>query len=481
MASVKRARVGSPPPADAAASSGCQRHRLWPRECAVLRRELLKWFETHRRPLPWRLSTAKALEAAQSQDAATAAVTLSDAAYRVWVSEIMCQQTRIAAVLPYYERWMERWPTTKSLAAASLEEVNAVWSGLGYYSRAQRLLSAAQMVEEDYNGIMPSTASGLQRLPGIGVYTSHAIASVVYGEQKGVVDGNVIRVLTRLRVVGAVASSSVVSKFLQALADQIVCGSTPGAVNEAMMELGALVCTPKSPSCHQCPLATVCLANLGTQGLGDNIFHRYLLTPRKDCNLCGDTEAQGSPKREISFFPNKAKKKPSPVEEHVALIVTAFLPAVAEGRAAQRKYLVFRNPETGLLANMWRFAQFPDQKHSPQEEADLCLRLLGISLETPRRVGLAGTTKHVFSHVKHSYRAICVHYHGQAAEAITRHTFGGKWVSLSEFDQMGVSTNMRQVMKKHRDHCNIKASLLAPQVLASAAAAAPLFEQSSGP
>ncbi len=196
-----------------------------------LRRALLAWYDENRRDLPWRSDTDP---------------------YRVWVSEIMLQQTRVAAVLERYSRFMRRFPTVRTLAAAREASVLALWSGLGYYHRARRLHQAARLIARERKGIFPHTAEGWRTLPGIGRYTAAAIASIAFGEAVAVVDGNVERVLER--VFGGVEGREDAWQRAESLLDP----ERPGDFNQAMMELGATVCTPRIPQCPTCPLRVWC-------------------------------------------------------------------------------------------------------------------------------------------------------------------------------------------------------------------------------
>jgi len=206
---------------------------------AKLRKELLTWYTHNRRDLPWR----------HSRDP-----------YAIWVSEIMLQQTRVAVVVERYKAFLERFPSLVSLALAPEQDVLALWSGLGYYRRARMLHKAAQFVVSQRQGNLPVTAEELRLLPGIGAYTAAAIASIAHGEPVAVVDGNVERVLCRLQgwELGSRAGGSVLRRKIDALASQLVDPAHPGDFNQAMMELGATVCTPRNPSCSACPLAKTC-------------------------------------------------------------------------------------------------------------------------------------------------------------------------------------------------------------------------------
>jgi len=202
-----------------------------PRQRTLLRRRLLAWYDANKRDLPWR----------ENRDP-----------YRVWISEIMLQQTRVAAVIEYYARFLKRFPDVQTLAGARLDSVLAAWSGLGYYRRARMLHQAARKIVHDYGGIFPTTANGWHELPGIGRYTSAAIASIAFDEPVAVVDGNVERVLSRL------AGKNMTAKEAWSVADALLSRTRPGDFNQAMMELGATVCVPGEPKCLTCPLVEVC-------------------------------------------------------------------------------------------------------------------------------------------------------------------------------------------------------------------------------
>jgi A/G-specific adenine glycosylase len=199
--------------------------------------KLIAWYRVYARDLPWR----------RTRDP-----------YRIWISEVMLQQTRVAAAIPYYDRFLARFPTVEHLAAAQEEEVLAAWSGLGYYSRARNLLRAARQVVEA--GGFPDTHDGLRALSGIGDYTASAIASIAFGHPHAVLDGNVARVLARLRCEEGDVKSQGVRRRLGAVAQELMDPARPGDFNQAMMELGATVCVPGVPECGGCPVASHCQA-----------------------------------------------------------------------------------------------------------------------------------------------------------------------------------------------------------------------------
>ena len=208
-------------------------------EIPKIRRHLLAWYDINRRDLPWRATRDP---------------------YGVWVSEIMLQQTRVAAVIDRYQAFMMRFPTLADLAAAPEQDVLALWSGLGYYRRARMLQKAAQFVTDNLQGVLPRTSAELRKLPGIGVYTSAAIASIAHGEQVAVVDGNVERVLCRLAGwgEGGRTGAAVLRKRIEDRAAALVDPERPGDFNQAMMELGAVVCLPRNPQCLVCPVSAHC-------------------------------------------------------------------------------------------------------------------------------------------------------------------------------------------------------------------------------
>ena len=212
------------------------------------RKNLLGWFAEFHRDLPWR----------RTRDP-----------YRIWLSEIMLQQTRVAAAIPYYERFLERFPSVESLAGAPQEDVLRLWSGLGYYSRARNLQKAAQKIVAIHGGVFPSDPEHALALPGIGKYTAAAILSIAFQKKHAVLDGNVARVLARLNAVRGDLRANGTWPKLQKAADHLLAEQSPGDWNQAMMELGATLCTPRSPQCLLCPVGEFCEAR--KQGLADAI------------------------------------------------------------------------------------------------------------------------------------------------------------------------------------------------------------------
>jgi A/G-specific adenine glycosylase len=209
------------------------------RSLSAFRGQMLRWFQKSRRDLPWR----------GTRDP-----------YRVWLSEIMLQQTRVAAVVPYYQRFLQRFPHLRALADAPQEEVLRLWSGLGYYSRARNLQLAAQRIVAQHGGKFPRTEEEILALPGIGRYTKNAILSIAMGKSHAVLDGNVARVLARIHAVRGDLRETRRWKSLQKTADHLLDPNSPGDWNQAMMELGATICTPRAPQCPTCPAKSLCRA-----------------------------------------------------------------------------------------------------------------------------------------------------------------------------------------------------------------------------
>jgi len=217
-----------------------------PSTVAAIRKNIVVWFTRSSRDLPWRNKPTP---------------------YRVWVAEIMAQQTRMNTVLPYYRRFLRRFPTLKKLADAEIDEVLTLWSGLGYYRRARAMHQTARLVIKQHNGRMPADVDALRKLPGIGRYTAGAIVSIAFNRPAPILDGNVTRVLTRILDIDAPIEKSATKNQLWQIAEQLVPDDNPRAFNEGLMELGALVCTPRSPVCLECPLKRLCRARrMGTIG-----------------------------------------------------------------------------------------------------------------------------------------------------------------------------------------------------------------------
>jgi len=208
---------------------------------ANIQRAILEWYDQNKRNLPWRDSKNP---------------------YFIWISEVVLQQTRVEQGAPFFHRLIEAFPSVEALAAATEQEVLTVWKGLGYYSRARNLHKAAQEIITAHSGVFPREFLALKKLPGVGEYTAAALSSICFNQAIAAVDGNVIRVVSRLLDLSDPVETSQTARSITEFANEILSPTRPGDFNQAMMDFGSMVCTPKSPSCASCPLATVCLARI---------------------------------------------------------------------------------------------------------------------------------------------------------------------------------------------------------------------------
>ena len=311
---------------------------------------LTNWYPDHHRDLPWR----------RSRDP-----------YAIWISEIMLQQTRVAAVIPYYERFMKELPDVSALAAVADDRLNLLWQGLGYYSRAKNLKRAAKIVCDRYAGRMPDTYEALLSLPGVGSYTAGAIASIAYGERVPAVDGNVLRVYARVfNDPSDISDPAVKTRVFDEL--KAVMPADPGTFNQALMELGATVCVPNGqPLCGSCPLASACKAReAGTAGL----------------------------------LPNNRPKKPRAIEEK-----TVF--ALYDHGAP----LLLKRPDTGLLAGLY---ELPNVSGTLSTEK--AMEWLTAHELHPLGDLLSYSAKHVFTHIEWHMRVYAADVAGEGAAAFVR-------------------------------------------------------------
>lgn len=336
------------------------------------RESLYAWFRANKRGMPWRKKRTP---------------------YRVWVSEIMLQQTRIEQATPYYLAFIKRFPTVKSLALAPRNDVLKQWEGLGYYGRARKMHDAAQWMVQHNRGRFPKTHSELLALPGIGPYTAAAIASLALNLPHAVVDGNVVRVLSRLLALDERFDTGAGKKVFQAAATQCLDATNPGLHNEAMMELGALVCVPRKPQCAVCPLKKACSA-----------FQKHT---------------------QYDYPKRSPKKKVPHIEVGAGVILNK-----------RNQLLIAQRREADMLGGMW---EFPGGKCEPGEKMSACvarelMEELGITVATGSHVI---TVKHAYSHFTmnlHAYWAFIIKGTPKplACDAI-------KWVSLKRIDQYPMS------------------------------------------
>ncbi|MBI3270295.1 MAG: A/G-specific adenine glycosylase [Planctomycetes bacterium] len=339
---------------------------------------LTSWYRASHRDLPWRRTREP---------------------YRVWISEVMLQQTRVETVIPYFERFLARFPTVEALDAAPLEDVLKAWEGLGYYSRARNLHAAARELVLHHGGRLPTTAAALRELPGFGPYTSAAVASLAFGERTPVVDGNVLRVMARLLAVEVDPRGLHPRRRIDRALERAISGEDPSAFNQGLMELGALVCVPRSPRCPLCPLRADCTA--ARRGLQERL-------------------------------PVRPARRPVPTHEVLAAIVV---------RAG--KVLVVRRPRRGLLGGLW---EFPCGTRQRNESADVALQRglrekTGLALRRTQP-GPLTIVEHTFTHFHMTLVARACAAVGRVRPAADSEV---RWVTPAELAALPLSVPDRHV------------------------------------
>ncbi|MBL4953596.1 A/G-specific adenine glycosylase [Neobacillus sp. OS1-32] len=315
--------------------------------------DLISWFKKEQRNLPWR----------KDQDP-----------YKVWVSEVMLQQTRVDTVIPYFNRFIDWFPTIEDLATADEEKVLKAWEGLGYYSRVRNLQSAVKEVKETYGGVVPDSPEEISKLKGVGPYTAGAILSIAYGKPEPAVDGNVMRVLSRILSIWEDIARPSSRKIFEQAVRELISHEDPSAFNQALMELGALVCTPTSPACLLCPVREHCQAfDEGVQ----------------------------------SELPVKTKKTKT---RQVQLASAILL-------AGNGKILIHKRPSTGLLANLWEFPNV-EIAHPLEGERGHVEQLFNTATELSVTLGkVIGQVEHIFSHLLWNIKVYIGQIDGTFAES----------------------------------------------------------------
>ena len=334
---------------------------------------LLAWYDEHKRTLPWR----------GTKDP-----------YRVWVSEIMLQQTRVAAVIPYYERWMEELPAVEALAAVDEEKLMKLWQGLGYYSRARNLQKAAKVIMEQHNGLFPDTREALLKLPGIGEYTAGAVASIAFDRAVPAVDGNVLRVAARVANIAEDILDTKVKKKFQTWMEIAMPADRPGEYNQALMDLGATVCLPNGePLCESCPLRDICEAKkLGIQN-------------------------------ELPVRTKKAKRR---TEE-----MTVYLLLRGDAVALRKR------PDSGILAGLWEFPQVSGKMD--EDSAAEPLENWGLNpVDWKKKL----TAKHIFTHVEWHMTGYVVQVEGDCPGFI--------WADRDELEKLAVPSAFSKFLEEAR-------------------------------
>ena len=328
---------------------------------------LIQWFRENKRDLPWR----------QTKDP-----------YAVWVSEIMLQQTRVEAVKPYYIRFLQTLPTVKDLANADEEVILKLWEGLGYYSRVRNMQTAAMQIMEDFGGVFPANQKDLLSLKGIGSYTAGAVGSIAFGLPIPAVDGNVLRVMSRITADASDISLQITKKEWESRLAEIMPQECAGDLNQALMELGATVCLPNgAPKCEICPARMMCEAYKN-----------------------GLTEV----------LPVRAKKKARKIEERTVLLL------FQDGRIALRK-----RPDTGLLAGLWEYPNLPESLD--EASALLALAQMGLSAGS---IAPAGSAKHIFTHIEWDMKGYFADVTGETDDLF--------WADAAAFDAAAIPTAFKK-------------------------------------
>ncbi|MBB3065954.1 A/G-specific adenine glycosylase [Limibacillus halophilus] len=335
---------------------------------------LLAWYNRHARRLPWRAPPGAKPDP-----------------YRVWLSEIMLQQTTVVTVGPYFERFVARWPSVQALAASPLEEILTEWAGLGYYARARNLHRAAQMVTDKFDGRFPDDEAGLKSLPGIGDYTAAAIAAIAFDRPAAVLDGNIERVTSRLYAITEPLPG--VKPVLRRLVAEITPRQRPGDFAQAMMDLGAMVCQPARPRCLLCPLVRFC---------------------------------EGSAQGIAAELPRKAAKKARPTRHGIAFWITD-----EQGRVLLRK-----RPEKGLLGSMTEIPSTDWREDKPSQNAAANAAPLALDWSP-----LQGRVRHVFTHFSLELEIWSADVEGSAAPE------GTFWCRLDDLGNQALPSLMRKIVK----------------------------------
>lgn len=341
---------------------------------------LLEWFNVYQREMPWRGITDP---------------------YRIWVSEVMLQQTQVKKVVAYYENFIRRFPNVHVLATVPLQDVLKVWEGLGYYARARNLYKAAQVIVKDYNGEIPKDYATFRKLPGVGDYSAAAVLSITYNAPFAAVDGNIKRVLSRLFLVDLPINDASSAKHFQVKADNLLDCHQPGLFNQAMMELGATVCRPQSPTCVICPVNRFCIA---------------FIENRQD------------------EFPYRRKTEKIP-EHHIAAGI------IYRGDDV----LIVQRPLDGLLGGLW---EFPNGKLGDGETAEeACTRNI------TKIVNLSVTNLRHLTRVKHAYthfKIVVDAYEcdSAAGNLILNGPIDAKWIKLSELQDYPLPRFTHKIIEK---------------------------------
>ncbi|KAI6098804.1 DNA glycosylase [Pisolithus croceorrhizus] len=466
-------------------------------EIDQVRKSLLAWYDKVHdiRGMPWR----------KRYDPSLGREARAQRAYEVWISEIMLQQTQVATVIPYYNKWMTKFPSIADLAASDIETVNGLWKGLGYYSRAARLLKAAQKVVEELGGRLPDNAKDMQaKIPGVGRYSAGAVCSIAYNECVPVLDGNVHRLLSRFLALHAPPKGKQTLDILWAGATAFVQNSSrPGDINQALIELGSTVCKVREPACSGCAISSWCQAYKRTQGASSQEGTGHDADIEELCTLCEPLPADEREIGLVTIYPMKVERKKAREELDIVNVV--------EWRRednAQRWFILVRRPEGGLLAGLHEFptvAAVSDSLAASKDDPEILDKWLSnlfidppslcfkdsnsqkVGCETTGTLRVAmikpvGDVVHVFSHIKKTYRVQWVILEGggdkppglqdesrlptvptremikgngkDKRQKVSRTSRGGnaitsaaQWVPLDEVESINIGTGVMKVWK----------------------------------
>ncbi|KAG8989199.1 Mitochondrial carrier protein ymc2 [Tulasnella sp. 427] len=399
---------------------------------------LLEWFDSVRdtRGMPWRKEYDPSLSDEEK----------AQRAYEVLVSEIMLQQTQVTTVIPYYNAWLERFPTIKDLAAVTdIEEVNALWKGLGYYRRAKALLEAAKKVVKNYDGRIPKDVAVMEKdVPGVGRYTAGAVCSIAYGVKAPAVDGNVQRLFARLLAIHAQPKKAALDLIWNAATKLVKTTDRPGDLNQAFIELGSTICKPQNPACGSCPLKDGCaayrLANETrlTITLEEQV-EDTLVDIEDMCNVCEPFPDNG---RAVTRFPMKVIKK---AQRREASVVTVL--QVKSG--GQEWVLMAQRPAKGLLAGLWEFPTTDLAEEEPGLPEQLKATRAVVKKAVPNADSkevlpvVVGDFLHLFSHIRKTYIVLLVTL---SLDSLPPAKDGAKWVKPDKVSSMNVGKSSEKVL-----------------------------------
>ena len=339
----------------------------------IFRKQLIEWYLEEKRNLPWRNTSDP---------------------YKIWVSEIMLQQTRVDTVIPYYNRFINAFPTMKDLADAKEESLLKQWEGLGYYSRARNLQAGVREVVETYNSIVPNTREEISSLKGVGPYTAGAVLSIAYGKPEHAVDGNVMRVLSRVLLIKEDIAKPKTRKIFEQAVTEIIDHEDPSSFNQGLMELGAVICTPKSPKCLLCPVRENCAA--------------YYAGEQNDLPI----KTRNTKTRALHY------------DIYIALNDKNHL-------------LMEKRPESGLLANMWQFPMI-ERSGIDMDTVPLLEDSYGIRYTKENDLG---TFKHIFSHLTWEMNSFVGHAVDMSVPE------NSKWLSLEELKDVPMPVPMLKILQ----------------------------------